>query len=486
MATLLPYLLSSAAGFVKDTLFGQTHTMFNLQNVIEELPAARDFFWYDRVAPENRPNYLYYLGKLITLFTMDHTFELYPYNEASYMKKYESFFGDTRQFDSFVTQLFKLLSVNITTVQLCYPRPREKVFFLLENQTARLIEPRGYRNEFDHRIREWYSNPESKPVLLMDIGTNRFPQMDQQHANLLVLKKTESEVKYFWFDPHGVEHESQDFKRKLNTRLNSIVAVVPVIEVLTACPNLQTYYQGNNCVQWVAMILCMLCLHPKYFDLDNIEGLFQELGKHPELNMLIFELSFFLRTLPFFKLRTIHDAFFKNFGYEENENELWRSQIRDESLEESKVFKNFLYRHLQETNCSEFTPLTCPIACSNCKGTCSITAGVKYDKNGRCDLLTSKEIAKEMVEMFFKIKQLTHTLSSEEDKLNVQDLRYQVDSFDEVTHVQEYVEKGYITLQKAYEIQDIYDRNTFGRVRSREEQGFVKKKKQPKKRARRI
>lgn len=432
------YIVHEVKQYFADQLFGQTHSMFNLKGIIEDLPAANAFFWYDRVLSKDRPKYLKLLGKLITLFTLEHKFDMYPHHEPSYFKKYEVYFRDYIHMNDYVNQVFQVLAINTTTVEFDIP-PDGRLGVNLDDETA---EDLTQVHTLPQAVMQWYNNPQSKPIfiLLMNIGS---PTNNEGHATFLVLKKQEDFVTYIYFNPHGSIMDT-GFSTALYHRLNTILPV-QCLEVHTQCPLLQSSAQGGNCVQWNAMIICFLCLHPEYF--QDPKPLFKELQKHPELNILIFSLSLFLRTLPFFKLSTFYYGMFTYYNRVPGTEQL-RANTRTEALKESKNFNDWIYRRLHETNCSRFEQVTCPRACSLCNGTCAVTASVKFSESGDCHLLTPKEMAKEMFEIFFRIKKLTRTLGNEVDRLHLQNLRWQMYTFREAKTLQDYVDLGYMTQQE--------------------------------------
>lgn len=440
----------------------QTHTMFNLSDVIEDLPAARDFLWYSRVTPLNRPSYLYLLGKLITLFTLPHTFKIYPFTEPSYFKKYEAYFKNVSQQNEYVTQLLHVLSINTDTVEFMLPstalgEPR----VIVDEQTAAAVYSTKSSDSLYDLVKEWFENSTAKSVLAVHVSLIS-KLYTSTHANLLVLKKSESNVKYLLFDPHGSPGRSR-FKKNLATRLEHSLSV-PCLEVSTFCPMLQTEVQGGNCLQWVSMILCFFCLRPTYF--DDPEPLYTALSKHPELNILLFCLSFFLRTMSFFKLSGYYYIMFVKLSHMSISKQI---QERQNEINDSKQFNEFLYRRFSEVNCSALNKADCPESCTVCDDMCASRASVRLTVSGACGLLTPKEMAKEMVDIFFKIKLLTRTLFSEVDRLNVRQLRQQVYSLREAKTLQDYVDMRYMTEERKQELDVFLARVAINLKRLRED-----------------
>lgn len=449
-------LLSSAIQYVQSKWYGEERkTSFNLKDIIDELPAAREFFWYDRVPRKERSNYLHWLGQLITLFTLEHKFPIFPFREPSYFKKFQHYFSDVpMHFNDFITQMCEILSVSTDMVQIEFPvilRERSSYYdlnqmFILQKQSAASLDiPLSRLYTFEKVIQDWWSLS-TKPLLVMYVAT-ALSQESDTHANLLILKKNEGHVKYIWFNPHGESYsltsfQHLDFKPNLHTRLHTILPI-PFVEVPTECPVLQTLNQGGNCTQWSAMIISFLCLHPEYF--DDPRPLLRELGKHPELNILIFNLSFFLRTLHFFRLSSYYYVMFTFQKHHPTVARQRQLKARMVLAGEAAEFQNFLYSRFSEENCNEFYESNCPKSCSICNGECATTASVRFDERGDCHYLTPKEIAKEMVEILFKIKEMTDTLSRDVDVLNIRNSRLEIIDLREAKTLHDYVEWGYLT-----------------------------------------
>lgn len=440
------HYLEVAGAALFSSVFGNSKIMFDYASVIPELP-ARIFFWYDNVMETKRFDYRYYLSKLMTLFTLPHYFKVYPYVECSYLKKYERFLQLTSNLDKLVQQLVLVLQLETKDVFII---KLIKYGIYLHNETAQELP--GATLTLNNVLHWWVHGTLSKqPVCVLfchidnDAGT-------AGHSTLLALKKSEGHIKYFYLNPHGGYESNvhiQTFRANLERRLE-VICNMPVQEMLITCPQLQLYEQGGNCVQWSAMVFCLLCLNPAWF--DNPAPLMQQLGEHPHLNVLLFELAIFIRTMPAFQLR---NYYFSNFIFAQRTRTSVDRQLNQCAVEDTEM-RSWLYQRFNEKECSTFETRNCPYACSICNGKCVLSTALKQkDASRLCQLLTPKEIAQEMFVAYIEIKKLARQMKDKRSFLFKQ-IQGQLDSVVEITSLQDYVTQGLLTNDEVLTISQKY------------------------------
>jgi hypothetical protein len=440
------HYLEVAGAALFSSVFGNSKIMFDFATVIPELP-ARKFFWYDNVMETKRFEYRYYLSKLMTLFTLPHYFKVYPYIECSYLKKYEKFLSLTRNLDKLVEQLVHILQLETKNV---FIEKLSNYGLYLHNETAQELP--GATLTLDRVLHWWVQGILSKqPVCVLfcyidnDAGT-------AGHSVLLALKKSEGHIKYFFLNPHGLYESDvriQTFRANLERRLE-VICNMPVQEMLSTCPRLQEVEQGGNCIQWSAMVFCLLCLNPAWFD-DPLP-LLQQLGEHPHLNVLLFELAVFIRTLPAFQLR---NYYFANFIFAQRTITSVERPLNKCVVEDTTI-RSWLYQRFNEKECSTFEPRNCPYACSICNGKCVLSTALKQtDASRLCQLLTPKEIAQEMFVAYIEIKKLARQMKDKRSFLFKQ-IQGQLDSIVEITSLQDYVTQGLLTNDEVLTISQKY------------------------------
>jgi ribosomal protein L12E/L44/L45/RPP1/RPP2 len=431
--------------------FGRSNIMFDFATVIPELPASQ-FFWYHLVEEQDKLKYRYYLSKLLTLFILPHHLPVFPFEECSYLKKYERHISDSKETETLMQGLIYILRLNTSNITVVYPLENYILKYTLHNETAEEL-PKSL-STLQKSIRPWLKQKQNNTVLVLYLSTNN-ETGTQGHANLLALKKTMfGTIQYLYFNPHGLYESIEQiktFRKNLKLKLQNICEV-PVKEVLTSCPNLQTSDQGGNCKQWFAMIFCFLCMNPALF--DDPKPLLENLGKHPQLNIVLFELSIFLRTMPLFGLKNYYFATFKGshtLGYD-----VFASVAQCKT--DDAAIKTWLYSAFGERDCNTFDTRSCPFACSICNGQCVSTAALKQEVEGTlCRLLNPKEIAAEMFGAYLKIKTLSNQLG---DTLSftLEKMQSQLDSVLEITSLQDYVTRRLLSAAQVQAIEQLLSR----------------------------
>ena len=394
--------MSTTVALVYSLLFGSTKFMFDFAQLLDELPAAA-FFNYDRVSVENNLKFRYLLSKLVTLFITPHYHPIFPYEEPSYFGK----FLRKNIYSSVKIYRLSLLSGSLpdyVTLDHC----------IINNATGEDMERPGFLTLTD-LVRTWFFEQPFKKMLVLRVDTNTL-SFTAGHATFLALTKTEGRIKAIYINPHGLNPSDTSayskylilFSNKVYDRVSTICGV-PVIPVVTQCPLLQTDEQGGNCATWELMLFVFFILRPQYF--DDPMPLLQQLGKHPELNILLFSLSLFMKD----------SASFGEMGYYVHfkiakVHKLPLKTVLENSLRYDVTFRNHLFTLFRDsTNCAFHNVDQCPIICRKCDGRCATGFAVSTVDN-QCQLLTPIEIIKKMVRIDFKLHELNGTEYTELQK----------------------------------------------------------------------
>jgi hypothetical protein len=402
---------------------GTANPDFNLIDVIDELPAA-EFFWYNSVPPEKKPEYCRLLGQLLQLFITPHVVLDPPTREASYLKKYEYVFSN-----------FKNQSLRDMFIHLFY---LENSHTNYEPEDITIQVPDGLDTPqystitFQQAIQNWYFNDKSKPLYLVNLRLSH-PSVSSQHAVLLAIKKyrqvrdARPVVKFMYLDPHGYLEHDYNFARTLKQKLVHALAprTVQVVQFLLECPELQMDSHGGNCVQHSFMVFTMLMNNPYMF--DDAENLLRQLQKHSTLNVLLFSLSIFLRTMPLVHLIRYHFAMFvKNILSKTAEGRAPVSETdKSEYLMESNMISQEVSTIFHMPNCPNLfgNVSECDTnVCARCGGQCQYRALV--EQTGQtCYVLRPKEIAETMFVLYFQIKDMAIGIDPEQRSFLLQDMK---------------------------------------------------------------
>ena len=404
---------------------------FNLRDIIKDLPAAR-FLWYNLVSEENEERYLTILGELLQLFITPHEYPIYPYKEASYLKKYEHLFATEvwtrplKTYTTFMDCLVAILQLENPAVQLCTLQNVE-----IDVNTLNDTDP---GRSFTTVIVNWFFNSPARLFLLpFAYVDSRFPR-DQVpgHSVLLALQKGPANVlKYVYFNAHGYMERSvmeYEFVTKLHDKLENMFPGMRVVQMVTNCPELQLYEQGGNCVQHSALFFSLLTLNPDYF--DDIDTLLSQLEAHVTLNITLFSLSIFLRTMPYVTLQ----KYYYHFSLHKGEDFTLKKQ--KEWLTDSVTMATSVSSAFGGVNCPNLPGDHCSLSfCSECKGKCRFRSGIedvevqrsqpqpvaleeaKQASSGDeeeefnilydCKVLNPKEMAAKMFRLYFELKDMT-------------------------------------------------------------------------------
>jgi hypothetical protein len=140
-------------------------------------------------------------------------------------------------------------------------------------------------------------------------------------------------------------------------------------------------------------------LDPSLFD-DPLPFL-EKLSKNPSSNILLFELSIFLRTLSKFGVASYYLRTLVSYSPLPILPQV-KSCIIEDNLYRGTLIEN----HLQP-NCDMYPSFSCPDPCVKCGSKCSLSASVKNAGTDECQPMNPKEIALEMIKIYFLILKIT-------------------------------------------------------------------------------
>lgn len=417
---------------------------FNLRKIIYRLPASR-FLWYDLVTPEKKPQYLYLLGQLITLFTAPHKHSIFPYKEGSFFQKFGHACGKFLPF--FENDVFSMLQLLPSdNFELVYNFNRKNDIWL-NDQTAVKLE--GAPVDLNDFIEPWLRDESRPRVLVLSVSVKN----EVGHATVLVLKKSRDYsrwcVEYIYFNPHGThEMTSSTFLQNLENRLNTMLPSNYYLKpVHVYCPLLQSSEQGGNCLQWTTMIICLFCTDVRVF--YNAEREIATLAENPQLNILLFSLSMFLKLMTrhsranagepatHLELSLVYFVSFYNLGKSLEEIKSDTQKL----LQVTKNFNKFLYRILGEQVCKKATTKeSCNTPCQWCELKCHPNVLVNLKPDYTCSVLNPKQILEKMFTLFFQLKTLLGK-STDQDQVHFQSQM----SFKVPDTLEDYTTLGYLT-----------------------------------------
>lgn len=392
---------------------------FNLSPLIDDLPAAR-FFWYDKVSEENKPRFLQLLATLYQLFITPHFIPIPPYQDCSYLKKMEQVYSRPSFSFNLTTHVINILK------QADNPELEaidDKFLGWLDITGFAELDLASQTRVQDNeksRVWKWFQNKKRNLLLIRIIFTDRIISTANSHSSFLVLRKTKlGSVQYMYVDSHG--YSIQDTSYAVQTRLKtdlqkylvSLLGPDVLLEhVLDECPILQDYGQGGNCVQWSNLLIALFVSQPDLF--DKFSGTLYKLSLYPIINVHLFSLSMFLRTLPQVGLQ--------KYLRETIIPSLWSPEILNLCLVDDMNMRRVVGQHFGVPDCYSLR--------RNCTAPC-VQSGRRCMYRTSSDgntFLTPKEIAFKMLHIYAEIWNMTghdpHSMSEEQihEQLTFRDL----------------------------------------------------------------
>ena len=431
---------------------------FDFSDVIDDLPAA-SFLWYNQVKhdPIRRREYLQCLSKLVFLFLAPHYVNVDSFDEQpSFLKKYEALSRNSRRVKGFLKSVVELLSLRNPNVKIV-----GKSGVSLERPTAK----NNGSVPLKSKIENWYLH-KPEPTLIMYLTTTE-REKKTSHTCLLVLQKHADHVKLLFLNFKLLDslEENEMFVTNLKQELQTILNQTRIEEVSTPCPFLQTLDQGPNCVQWFLLTLALLIQQPNMFD-SNTPTLLNQLERHATLNVLLFELAIFLRTMPVIGLR---DYYYAIFLRENTDYIAYNNEVVDYDIDS----RNYLFPRFSQVDCTQEQD-TCSGQCIKCPHYCTSILLSKVQEDQSCSIMTPKEIAREMFKTYLSLRGLT---GLDQEQLDAMDtaMAAQLD-FQEATSLQDYVDMNLLTLEQVTRIQQ-QDQEEFWEAMKEQEQERPQKRK---------
>ena len=373
----------------------------------DQLPAS-DLFWADSVR-DNVPKlsqYFSILGQLYELFLTPHTSVLTPnYYTCSYLKLYESrvAIDDPRvpSSNEFLQHFLNICEQNITTVYI-YPKA---VFLNFNQQKSKML------HALADAIFDCYSSGKDAMIIPLTINDKGWGERIS-HRVFVALKKTNEQRRFDWsypntrektlqfmyIDPHGFDpnNERDKIQRFISAlvlhQVNKSFYGYFVRETNFECPTLQRWEQGGNCIQWFFYNLYFFLKDPDAVThMSTLRNL-----KEKTVNIHLFELAIFLKTMPFANLKTYHDQFFLHVN--------WFTQFMNSNCGTYGYSLQENLSHLGVENCVANS--SCPQPCVHCGSTCNFQSAVKLLENSECKPLSPKMIARKMLYLYAELRKI--------------------------------------------------------------------------------
>ena len=250
-----------------------------------------------------------------------------------------------------------------------------------------------------NRILAWYQSKKFKTLIMSAlVHVNELNISNSPHATFVVLRKTKlGSVQFMYVDSHG--YSNQDTNYEIQTRLKSNLLNylqnmfgpdVACENVLEECPMLQTATQGGNCVQWSIMMMALFVSQPDMF--DKLQSTIYKLSLYPLVNIHLFSLSVFLRTLPRVGLLKYLRVTIVS--------SLWNEQVFRICEKEDSETRAAVTQQFGVPNC--YKSKECKAPCFQTKRSCMFRTA--SDGN---TFLSPKEIAGKMLHLYAEIWDMT-------------------------------------------------------------------------------
>lgn len=354
---------------------------------------ALDFFWIQQVESRNLFTYFERLAELYELFI---TPQLTKNNlwDTSFLKKCEFFISTPENSEALLKNILELLSLNNPTIHAELSR---FVIDLSQNGDSQLF--KSLHKKFTQFLR----NPTLTSFVLPVVTEY---ETLEAHVALMGIGKcfTDPSILYFlYLDPHGFSDELQTenalgqkqikntFKQYFKTTHN-----ITLVEILPTCPALQVYEQGGNCASWYLLHFVLFMSHPNF--LNNVQEIIHILTKQQTLNVHLFVLSIFLRTMPKVHLKAYCGI-----------QNIYSREYIEEIVAEDKEMRVHVTKTLGIPNCYNWENEPCPVGCVKCSQSCNFRASVYQPSNpdAQCKQLSTKNIAKKMFYVYLSIRKMT-------------------------------------------------------------------------------
>lgn len=358
--------------------------------ITNQLPAA-DLFWANSLRGNTPKQFQFFalLGQLYELFITPHTLAIPPHQKScSYLKLFEAY--SRKNLYQYIKHVLTICRLNVPNV-VVYPRAvLVKVNF---QNTKKTVIPK----EFEVAVRMFKQQQLKNASTTLIIPLVFMEQNEEQsHIVYLAIKRNLDNIQFVYIDPHGFDYNSTHYKTQrflralLQVQLNNLL-YIPVTEVVLDCPSLQRSEQGGNCVQWFCYNMFLFLSDP------NIDLHLQKLKNMREvtMNIHLFEIAMFLKTIPYVPLKAYYNTLFKNNVYTDLQNDCQNEFVYATSMH---------LGNLDVTNCLGAT--TCDESCAHCKDTCNFPSAVFNLQDGDCLPLSPKLIGKKMLLLYAELRKI--------------------------------------------------------------------------------
>ena len=370
-----------------------------LYNHFDELPALK-FFWSDRVQPDDRRRFCKKLAQLYELFLTPHSLPVAPYKDLSYLKKYEMLHSEPRNYTRLPFHLTKMLSLDHWHIDMHFPL-HTTIQVKSSFNAYRGGEPE-VPDSFKQPFTQWFTKMKFKhiftcPIQLHFGGSN-------YHSVFFAARRMvpENKIQILMLDPHGFNYgdkslRNDHYRAKVRRVFREYIEAtfnIPTKEYLFSCPELQYWEQGENCHQWYIYLFALFMTAPEL--VDNPREKLYQIGAHANVNIHLFELCMFLRTMPVF---TLDDYY-----------HVTRLQLHPnaDQLEEDGDARDGDSKVLNMPDCySRQYKRRCPAPCVRCGTTCNYPEAVILPGTTDCKPLRPRQIATRMFILYAAIRKMT-------------------------------------------------------------------------------
>ncbi len=381
----------------------------------ERLIPALDFFWKDKVLPENRQKYYNLLGELYELFLTPQVIPIPPFRNCSYLKRYELYMKNPDHYLKMINHILYMLSIQSLNTMVRFET------YDIEIQGI-IVLP----DDLKSVLSQWYNDP-SKSKLVIPLTLNKGGHL----VFVALFKNNFNKLEMVYIDGHGFNTDEADYDSERQREVRHLIEQflvnsfdVTVIDVVPTCPNLQTYQQGGNCVQWFLFNFAMFLFNRNF--LISGSTLLKTIGAMPDINVQLFGLALFLRTLP--RVGLVNYVDYRIYEYDELINQCIE--------EEDQTRKHILQESIFTKDCYSQPVGVCPPKdCQQCAGTCHFKSSVVHLQNNDCAPLSAKQIARKMLNIYLLIRKLT---GQDPRSMRLKDIEDQL-NFEEPTTAEMYI-----------------------------------------------
>lgn len=365
---------------------------------------ALEFFWIERVEFKDVLTYFSRIAELYELFLAPQLSHSPPHQQdCSFLKKFKTYSGDREYRVGLLNHVFKILSLNSNEELLV---KYDQVYIMKVNIDVVSLFHENLPLNITNLIRDFLDS--QKRTLIFPLSSVALDG-SRGHAHVVSFTKDSTKrdiVHLLLIDPQGTPeyHWNDSVYIRQHNIISSFRAFfgetfgIVLTEVLHSCPVLQTIPQGGSCGQWQILFFVLLLKNPHYLeDNSSLQILLKALKQQATINIHLFSLSIFLRTMPYVHLKT----------YCEGISAACPQLL--ETPEEDNVTRKHVTKTMHFPDCYSESEATCPPTCVPCSGSCNFKSAVRapYSSGGTCKRLSTKNIAKKMFFLYSSIRKMT-------------------------------------------------------------------------------